>query len=599
MRKIHVFILLIAVYITTSCNKLDVPPTSIIQDKDIFGSNAGVTAYLATIYAALPIEDYRSNWQTGFNDFPSFHSIGLFTAELLQADYVGNRGINAGSFGYWPYGDIRNVNYFLANLPAYAGNFTESQVKAWIGEAHFLRAYFYFDLAKRYGGVPIVTKPQSYPQQSLEELKVPRNKEAEVYDFVAAELDSAINNMPDVTESASGRANKYVAAALKSRAMLYAGTEAKYGTVQLNGLVGIPADRAQGFFQASLAAATLLEGKYSLYRVQADKFANYVQLFTDGKSTENIFVKQYHYPEKTHSWDALNVPLQLAGADGYSSVMCPTLDYIELYGPLAVNDANGLPRRFTDRMELFANAEPRMRASVILPGDVFKGQVIDVQRGIYESYTGKPNVEGGMEHDDPNDSKLHLSSDINVLYNGKRVVGLSGVGNNGTATGFFVRKYLNENMATADTRLWRSFQNWIDMRYAEVLLNKAEAAFELSQPGIALTAINDIRDRAGAPAVTLATLKLDTIRVERRKELAFENHTWWDIRRWHTADKEFNSRIYNVLFPYYVFNEGKYIYKREPDLWNARFNFSLSYYYEPIPSGEISKNPKLTQNPLY
>jgi len=600
MKHTKYLIYLILIYFFSACNKLDVPPTSIIQDKDIFSSQSGIDAYMATVYSALPIQDFRSNYQTGFNDFPCFHSYGLYTAEVLQADYVGARGIGNGSFGYWPYADIRNVNYFLTTLPQFASGYSADQVKAWLGEAHFLRAYFYFALVQRYGGVPIVSVPQSFPQQSLEELQVPRNTEQEVYDFVSADLDTAISYLPDVNESRSGRANKYVAAAFKSRAMLFAGSIAKYGTIQLNGLLGISSDKANSYFKQSADAASLLDGKYSLYRVNPDKAVNYANLFLDAGSSENIFVKQYHYPEKTHSWDALNIPWQLRGGNGYSSVLDPTLDYVELFGSLEVNNGDGTPKRFTDRMDLFKNAEPRLKGSVILPGDVFRNTIIDVQRGLYESYTGKPNSPEAAEHDDPNDSKLHLASQPTVQYNGKSVIGLSGPGNGeSTSTGFYIRKYMDPAKPASQILLWQSYQNWIAIRYAEVLLNAAEANYEMGNTAQALTAINDIRDRAGAPALTAATLNLDAIRNERRKELAFENFSWWDVRRWRVGEKEFNNRIYRVLYPYYVFDENKYIFRKEPDPWQARFTFTPAFNYEPIPSGEITKNPKLIQNPLY
>ncbi|MBV4355909.1 RagB/SusD family nutrient uptake outer membrane protein [Pinibacter aurantiacus] len=596
MKRILFYIL--PLYLLTACNKLDIPPTNIIQDKDVFSSPSGIESYMATLYSALPIQDFNSNYQTGFNDFPCFHSYGLFTAECLQSDYVGARGIGNGSFGYWPYVNIRNVNYFIETFPKYAGSFTEDKAKAWLGEAHFIRAFFYFALVERYGGVPIVRTPQSYPEQSLDELQIPRNKEEEVYNFIGADLDTAINYMPDIAESKSGRANKYVAAALKSRAMLFAGSIAKYGTVQLDGVVGIPADKATSYFQQSFDAAKMLEGKYSLYRANPDKYQNYVNLFLDGNSPENILVKQYHYPEKTHSWDALNIPRQLQGGNGYSSVIDPTLDYVELYGSLQVYNPDGTPIRFSDRMDLFKNVEPRLRATVTLPGDVFRGAVMDMQRGLYESYSGKPNSPEAPEHDDPNDSKLHLASDPTVQYSGKNVVGFAGPGRSeSTSTGFYIRKYMDPTKPNSEILLWQSYQNWIAIRYAEVLLNKAEAAYELGKPADALTAINDIRDRAGASA--LGNLNMDSIRNERKKELAFENFTWWDLRRWRVADKEFNNRIYRVLYPYYVFDEKKYIYRKEPDIQNARFTFQQAFYYEPIPAGEINKNPKLIQNPLY
>ncbi len=595
MNYLKRFIVLLSVIVATGCNKLDIAPVNILKDEDVFSTDAGVGAYMVPIYANLPIEDFRYNFAQGFNQFPPFPALGLFTAEMLQVDYVFRGFIESGSFGYWPYGDIRKINYLLKTLPENASNFSEAQVNAYLGEAHFLRAYFYFDLVKRYGGVPIVKVPQDPFNSTQDELRIPRSSEQDVYKFVEEELNLAIELMPDATPDkiVKGRANRNVALALKSRAMLYAGTIAKYGTVQLNGLLGIPSSEATSYFQKSYDAAVALEGKYTLYRANADKYQNYVNAFLDENSSENIFIKDYKYPEMTHSWDALNAPKQFVS--GYGSFVNPTLDYVELFGELPVNDANGFPRRFNSRMDLFANVEPRLRATVILPGDTFRGEVIDVQRGIYPSY-----INGD---DATNNAALKTAGNTDVLYNGKRVIGLSGMGNGGsTGTGFFVRKYQNPNLSQADLALWRSDQAWIDIRYAEVLLNKAEAGVELgtsASTSKALEAINDIRDRAGAPLVQTGQLTLQTVRTERRKELAFENHSWWDVRRWRTADKEFNNRIYKSLYPYYVFDESKYIFKKDDEITKSRFTFQIRFYYEPIPGGEINKNPLLVQNPLY
>lgn len=590
MKYVKIYILLLSFVMATGCKKLDIPPVNILKDEDVFSTDAGVGAYMVPIYANLPIEDFKYNFSGGFNQFPPFPALGLFTAEMLQADYVFRGSIESGSFGYWPYGDIRKINYLLQTLPANASNFSKEQADGYLGEAHFLRAYFYFDLAKRYGGVPIVKTPQDPFNATQEELRIPRSSEEEVYKFVEDELNQAIALMPATTTIVKGRANRNVALALKSRAMLYAGTIAKYGSIQLNGLLGIPAGQARDYFQKSYDAAVALEGKYTLYRGNADKYQNYVNLFFDKNSSENIFIKDYKYPEVTHSWDALNAPKQFV--NGYGSFIQPTLDYVELYGELPVNNANGIPIRYDQRADLFKNVEPRLRATVILPGDNFRGQLIDVQRGIYPTYVNGDEAA--------NSAALKIAGNQDVLYNGKRVIGLSGIGGGGTQTGFFVRKYQNSDLPQSDLALWRSDQAWIDIRYAEVLLNKAEAGVELGtseSSAKALTAINDIRDRAGAPLLT--ALSIENVRLERRKELAFENQSWWDVRRWRTADKEFNNRIYKVLFPYYIFNENKYIFKKEDEMTKSRFTFQLRYYYEPIPGGEINKNPKLVQNPLY
>jgi hypothetical protein len=151
----------------------------------------------------------------------------------------------------------------------------------------------------------------------------------------------------------------------------------------------------------------------------------------------------------------------------------------------------------------------------------------------------------------------------------------------------------------------RSEQPWIEIRYAEVLLNAAEAGYELSAAGqgasyltTALNNLNMIRTRAGAtPAASLTSV--DTIRRERRKELAFENKIYWDLRRWRILDQEQNSTLYRVLLPFYSSDAGKYFFDARTDERNVRFTFDSRWYYEQIPLSAISKSPNLVQNPGY
>jgi len=190
---------------------------------------------------------------------------------------------------------IRDCDYFMQTLPSYAKNFTTAQVNAWLGEAYFVRGMTYFALVKRFGGVPIVNTVLNYtPGSSTDNLMVPRSAEKAVWDQVASDFDFAIANLPAVnTDFADGsRANKYVAAAFESRAMLYAGSIAKYNTITLfdaskNQLCGIPASAAAGYFQKSYDAAKMLDGNYSLYLSgwsPTDKnaqYQNFVNLFFD------------------------------------------------------------------------------------------------------------------------------------------------------------------------------------------------------------------------------------------------------------------------------------------------------------------------------
>lgn len=573
-----------------SCNDLDVPPMNIVTDNDVFNSESGITAYMSRMYSELPIEDFKFT-RDGFNQVFCYPNTGVMIGEHLmnRQDFVYDSP-QGSWFQAWNYGAVRNINYFLQEFPNYQDQFTTEQANTWLGEAYFIRAYNYFAMVKRYGGVPIIDKVQNFPEQSLEELQVPRNTEQQVYDFIEQDLNKAIELLPE-TSVAKGRVNKNIAYALKSRAMLYAGSIAQFGTIQKEGLLGIPASDAQRYYQSSYEASKALEGKYSLYNKYADKYENYCNVFLDEDSPENIFCKYYIYPENGHSYDVINLPFQMRGAEGYGSKMCPTLDFIQMFdGKDGKSDwlnigTNESPVRYENRMDLFANAEPRLRASVIFPGDELKGEVIDVQAGLYESY---PNGE------------LHTSTEpTNIpLYQGKPVTGRSGMGaNEVTNTGFFVRKYLDPELARSSVVIGRITTPWIDMRYAEILLNRAEAAFALGKKEDALDCINQIRNRAGAKAYTADQLTLKSIQKERRMELAFENHTYWDMRRWRIADTEINNRKWKILSPYYVFDEGKYIFKAEE--LSTIFTFQVKVYYQQIPTGEISTNPKLVQNPGY
>lgn len=600
--KIYIGIItILTLLIQPGCRDLDIDPLNVIQDKDVFATEAGVSGYMATIYRALPIEDFfYQQAGSGFNrGWEHFYHPGALCGEMVGP--YGSTYDGAGGFGYWPYGDIRTVNYFIENLPVFGTGFSREQIDAWLGEAYFCRAYFYFALVKRYGGIPIIKKVQHYPEQSLEELQVHRDKEIDVWNFVADDLDSAYAKMP--ATSPRGRANRYVAAALKSRAMLYAGSIARYGAdnfvageAREKGYAGIPAGAANGFFQRAWDAAKLLEGHYSLYRKKTDKEQNYADLFLDRESTENILVRDYSLTSNTaHSWDA-TMTCRFMTADGLSRAY-PTLELIERFsGSLPVVNNDGTPRRFDNTAQLMQGVEPRLLATVYFPGAALRGKTFDMQRGIYEQFQGTAAAEVGQNP--PNRAFRHLAGKTETLYDGMRIIGFTGIStddDNLTRTGFYVRKYIDYNRAQSACGLYQSTQSWIDMRYAEVLLNRAEAAAELNNMTDAVNVLNDIRDRAGAPLIH-TDITIDTVRNERCKELAFEKHYWWDIRRWRIADRLLDNTRYHALMPYYVANEKKYIFLRETEPFQRTYNFEKKFYYEPIPGGELGKNPNLFPN---
>ncbi|WP_121811878.1 RagB/SusD family nutrient uptake outer membrane protein [Mucilaginibacter kameinonensis] len=600
MKKLHKLIIAISVGVgtsVTSCQKLDIPPTNIFTPNIIYDSEAGVKSFLATIYTNLPIEDFKyrpdQGFKTGGNDWENFYNSASVTGE--EVGPFGGMDIGGG-FGYWPYGDIRNVNTLIAELPKHTAALTQNTVNALLGEAHFLRAYYYFGLAKRYGGVPIIKEPQD-PAAPLSELQVHRDKEEATWDFIGAELDLGYQMMPETSDA--GRANKYAAAALKSRVMLYAACIAKYGSTNFvdgparaQGLVGIPGSKANTYFQAAYDAAKLLDGHYSLYNANSDKVQNYVDLFLK-PSPENIFIKQYSIANHTaHSWDDTMSPRYFTA--NALSRSYPTLDLVQLWGNLSVTNDDGTPKRFNSRAEIMQGLEPRLLATIYFPGAMLRGLMFDMQRGIYPSFSGTAAAEVAKQ---PNSRSYILAGDTKTLYQGKQVIGFTGPWTGGdelTRTGFYVRKYVDYNKPQASVDLNRSEQPWIDLRYGEILLNRAEAAVELGNNGDALTSINLLRSRAGA--TPYGSIDLDKVRKERRMELAFENQYYWDLKRWRIADVVLDRAHFKGLMPYYVLNENKYIFLAEPELFNREYTFQKQFYYEPIPGGEIGKNPNLLPN---
>ena len=605
-----------------ACHKLSTPPLGIISEEQLFSNANAVQDYMANVYTNLPIEDFVYEPNQGFltgngGRWQCFYHTDAIDGEMVGP--FGGTGDASQGFGYWPYDKIRIINQFLTILPKYASNFTPDQVNEWLGEAHFCRAMTYFALVKRYGGIPIV-KDVADANAPVAQLMIPRNKEEDVYNFIGDDFDSAYNLMWDPASPGhslvQGAANKYAAEAYKSRAMLYAGTIAKYGATnyvdgaaRASGFAGIPAGDAGQFFQAAYDAAKLVEGHFSLYTGgYPDKTQNYVDLFLK-PNPEWIFVRQYVQsdPDQNgdnagpHSWDA-TMTCRIMTADGLSRAY-PTLDFVERFGQLNVTNPDGTPTRFTNRADLMTGLEPRLLATVYFPGATLRGISFDVQRGIYKTFSGSAAQEINNDQSSPNDAQntnLWLG-DINAVALGLDVIGRAGISTNGddlTRTGFYVRKYINYNAPASACGLYQSTQSYIDMRYAEVLLNRAEAAFELGTGAMqaeALADINQLRDRAGATPAT-ASMTIDTIRNERCKELAFEHQYWWDIRRWRTADQVLDNRQMYGLLPYYIQSENKYIFLKQLEPFKRTYNFQKLWYYEPLPGGELAKNSNLFPN---
>jgi starch-binding outer membrane protein, SusD/RagB family len=633
----------------SACTDLEIAPVNLLGEADIYGSNEGVMSNMARIYSRLPIEDFKYYYPQGFNVGGTLYKqVSGLTGEAVGRD---TQGADNEGFNYWDEGfaEIRDINTLLDKVPTYSSKLGEANTTTYLGEAHFARAFTYFALAKRYGGVPLLDAPVDYPASvDIAGTRLFRSSEESIWDFIASDLDYAIANLPEVSP-ARGRANKYVAAAFKSRAMLHAGSIAKYNTVNdfqdQNGtsvqIVGVPAARANDYFKAAYDAAKLVagSGKYALYKglwVAGNPTAqatNFRRLFLT-ETTENIFVKYYDATNTTHNYDESVQPAQTK-TGGNDSEVSPTVDFIEMFDGIAKDaqgrfkniDDNGFYNLYNSPLDAFANAEPRLRGTVIFPNDAFRGQTIEIRRGIWTgSATGgipKLAHEGntGNVADFP-DVNMRLASalgsnpNVNLKAGDPRGTTMRAAGVNGPVSnwdfgntgGTYLAKYLAETGVTNGNN---STQAWIEIRYAEVLLNQAEAAYELYQGGqtgdnyrgVAFTNINSIRERAGATLLAAETdlNNINIVRMERRKELAFENKTYWDLKRWRVLDQEQNNRRWRILNTYYSTDAQKYFLSvkfQEPrGGFQYLFTFDTRYYYQPIPAAEINKNPNTKPNP--
>lgn len=673
MNKKILILLAILVGVFASCQELDIPPKNILTNEDIY-NEGGIKAYMAGLYNHLPMEDFNvtNGGRGGFYNWNNIAWPQLSTGESVNRN---NTGIYIPQNGYWSEGFqvIRNANTLIENLPGYIG--TLDGAEEWIAEARFIRAYVNFYMVKCYGGIPIVDKVQQIGE-SESDLWVARSSHKDSYDFVLSDLDYAIENLSGTSEK--GRANKYVAAALKSRVALFAGSYARYGGnyefvvdgVMLN---GIPANNANDYFKQAWDAAKIVEaGGFALYQGNSDLSENFAEVFEKADvSSESVFIRQYDYINYVHSFDAVYCPPRMTTT--YGDRYNVTLDWVELFdglpidpftGKLKTVDDNGNYIVYDGQAGLYKNAEPRLLGSILVPGHTYKGVELDIRRGIIkESIDPSSPIQKFV----PDDYFSTTAYDNNAWFKSNVITstqnvytqtphttstglklnasGLDGprTGTNNTVTGFHGRKWLNLSWSVAETKLHSGFQSWIDIRYAEVLLNRAEAALELAQNGVASHAgadmqndafevLNQIRSRAGATLLTNAgelstsaafirgtgpggfvqapNRGLQIIRVERYKELAFEHKLYWDLRRWFTFDTQIYNYRRRMVSPFLFAKgatlssagnpEGKYIYDvRVSERANNSLTFNTKFYYEMIPTGQIKTNPLLIQNNQY
>lgn len=665
MKTLKYIILSFALAVTAvSCADLDLDPKGLLYDNVLLGSDNGIQKYLALVYQDLPIEDFNYKQNGDMKGFATVNQSGWHSGNKWEAqkgspatagyEALGRDPEYGDGWGYWCYDRIRDINVMIEKLP---GFYEEGKtLNEYLGEARFLRAFYYFGMVKRYGGIPIVRTVLD-PLADPEELKQPRDTEYDCWKFIQEDLEFAMANAAD-RKDAPWRASRYAAAALMSRAMIYAGSIAKYGGyIQTSGeavekgLMGMDADKAVEFFQAAYDACKMLEDAgYKLHTGSADKVQNYLDVF--GKinaGEEDIFIKQYGsntvIPTNTslfHCWDTMILPLGTGMASSVGCALQPNWETISLFQIPAIVDADDQPVRFGSPSDFWNNdeMEARCKAVFFFSGMVepVSGTTIDVQAGVYKSFAGLTAsiaAEGESGADNDFNKNLRVRTDgagnrgETKLVDGQEVK-ISGVhgmtvagGDEGRSyTGAFIRKYTDYQGLNSSRQLFSSQQPWKVFRYGEILCNWAEAAYELGlETGNtalmeeAFEHVAELRSRAGAAHKAMVANpeevgmdlygfsideNLQFIRDERGRELCYENHRVFDLRRWRVADVMFqDGKKSHTLSLYYVIDENKYIFLNEEPVENRKCNFYKRWYYEQIPAGEIGKNDLLIRNDGY
>lgn len=537
-----------------SCNDfLDREEDSFIDKTATFDSYNRTKQYLTYAYSLLP---------EGLNRFSGDALLGAATDDACFAIESSNiQQFNNGSWNALSNPDnvwdryfagiakcctlLENSNHINLDIsrldPAkrveYENNLKD--IRMWRAEAHFLRAYFNFELLKRYGPIPIIKSTLDINKDYSD---TPRPTMKEVVEFIANDCDMAADSL-ELTpwrnmNDAFGRATKGVALALKSRLLLYAASPlyVDFGDIDE---ANKPSDATLWKAAADAAKAVIDLNQYELAPAYDDLFKN------DFQNKEYIFVRRY---PSNSDFEKSNFPVSYGGKGGTN----PSQNLIDDYEML-----DGTAFDWSDPVKAahpFENRDERLLATVLMNGVLFKGKRVATYPGGADA-TPNPNA---------------------------------------TKTGYYLRKFLNENVniqtgGGSDGHVVPLF------RLAEIYLNYAEALneYDPTNPDIAVY-LNKIRERVSLPDVPsgLTQEQMRTlIHHERRVELAFEEHRFWDVRRWKVASSTLGAPVKGVKIT--QDDAGNFTYS--PVQVEQRV-FQPKMYWYPIPQSEVLKLHHWEQN---
>ena len=548
MKKIFKSILAASAICLTSCTGLlDMTPTDRVSDKVIWESTQNAEYSINYIYSYI-IDVTQSQSHAGMTealtDQMKYGSYNYNSMCFIPSEIAYGVSPSAGYFdaymGYWStwYGAIRRVNQSISELKQY-GQMSAADKTRLEAELRFMRGFLYFELVKRYKQVIIYDEDLS---------KITKDKalntEAEGWDFIEADLRFAAAELPERTAS-KGRLDKGAAWAFLSRTMLY----------------------AERWAVVKEAAEEVEKLGYAL---ESDYKNSYTKTASAGN---NETILQYLFDRTqsvTHSFDFYYAPggdytLNGESGGGYGT---PTQEMVESYEYAK----GGFPdwtewHGTTTKTPPYAELEPRFHATILYNGASWKGRTIE------------PFIDGA-------DGWCQWNKDREPKGR--------------TTTGYYLRKLVDENHNVITQS--GSVQPFTIIRYAEVLLNKAEACYRLGDNGPANDAVKAVRARVGLSYNAKSSSELEAaIRQERKVELAYEGLWYWDLRRWGVAHKQYPEGLTGYQ------QHGLKIEKTGDDTFTYTYvsvddrdrNFLEQMYQFPLPTSELTSNSLVDQFPAW
>lgn len=543
--KLYIKYLTIGLMATTmlsSCTDiLDKKPLTEVSDNDLWSDPALLKAFVNSRYNQVGVNGAESMQSSIVDETELTWLRGCEThnfARLSPTDLGRMNGAWWGSDNRsWStkWTNISNCNIFFEHVDNVA--FTDEAEKTkLVGQVRFIRAFEYWDLIARWGAMPIITKSFSINDRD-EIVDQKRNTYKECIDFLVGELDQAAKELPaNWSGDDYGRATSVAALALKSRILLYAASPLMNEDVKIPE-VGFTTPEPDRWQKAAKAATEALDAAQAagneLYNLDGDPSKNYQMIFMDNTAAnkETLFARMGTNSaggESISNCDQYNNPNGYGGWGGN----CPLQELVDAYE--VVKD--GVASKFDwnnpeEKANPYANRDPRFYATILYDGAKWMTRNVET----YFDVDSNGKITGGGK-----DTKFGNDSW------------------NASSTGYNMKKFMDEGYALNSWNFCA--RNWIHLRMAELYLNKAEALYHTGDEEGAREALKPIRERAGMPAVTATGADLlEAIKNERRIEFAFEEHRYFDVRRWKEAPKYFGSTVHAITIKKYP--DGKKTYE--------------------------------------